>query len=31
MPPFDLLMKDQMNELKEKIEDLGLDISKRLS
>ena len=31
MPPFDGLMKDQLQELKEKIKDLGLDLSKRLS
>ena len=31
MPPFDLLMKDQLNVLKEKVEDLGLDLSKRLN
>ena len=31
MPPFDGLMKDQLHELKEKIKDLGLDLSKRLS
>ncbi len=31
MPPFDRLMKDQLNELKENTEDLGLDLSKRLS
>ena len=31
MPPFQGLMKDQLHELKEKIKDLGLDLSKRLS
>jgi len=31
IPPFDLLMKDQLDELKENIKDLGLDLSKRLS
>ncbi len=31
MPPFDLLMKDQLSVLKEKVEDLGLDLSKRLN
>ena len=31
LPPFDGLMKDQLNELKEKIKDLGLDLSKRLN
>ena len=31
MPPFDGLMNDQLHELKEKIKDLGLDLSKRLS
>ena len=31
MPPFGLLMKDQLNVLIEKIEDLGLDLSKRLN
>ena len=31
MPPFDQLTKNQLHELKEKIQDLGLDISKRLS
>ena len=31
MPPFDGLMKDQLHELKEKIKDLGLDLSKRLN
>ena len=31
MPPFDGLVKDQLHELKEKIKDLGLDLSKRLS
>ena len=31
MPPFDGLIKDQLHELKEKIKDLGLDLSKRLS
>ena len=31
MPPFGLLTKDQLNALKEKIEDLGLDLSKRLN
>ncbi len=30
MPPFDELMKEQLYELKEKIKDLGLDLSKRL-
>ena len=30
MPPFDGLMKSQLNELKEKIKDLGLDLSKRI-
>jgi len=30
MPPFGGLMKDQLHELKEKIKDLGLDLSKRL-
>ena len=30
MPPFDGLMKGQLNELKEKIQDLGVNISKRL-
>ena len=31
MPPFEGLMKDQLHELKEKIKDLGLDLSKRLN
>ena len=31
MPPFDLLMKDQLSLLKGKVEDLGLDLSKRLN
>ena len=31
MPPFEGLMKDQLHELKVKIKDLGLDLSKRLS
>ena len=31
MPPFGLLTKDQLKVLKEKVEDLGLDLSKRLS
>ncbi len=31
MSPFDALTKEQLHEIKEKIEDLGLDISKRLS
>jgi len=31
MPPFDLLMKDQLSVLKEKVEDLGLDLRKRLN
>ena len=31
MPPFERLTKDQLHELKEKIKDLGLDLSKRLS
>ena len=31
MPPFDLLMKDQLSVLKEKVEDLGFDLSKRLN
>ena len=31
MPPFGLLTKDQLNVLKEKVEDLGLDLSKRLN
>ena len=31
IPPFGLLMKDQLNVLKEKVEDLGLDLSKRLN
>jgi len=31
MPPFDGLTKDQLHELKEKIKDLGLDLSKRLN
>ena len=31
MSPFDKLTKEQLDEMKEKIKDLGLDISKRLS
>ena len=31
IPPFDGLMKDQLHELKENINKLGLDLSKRLS
>ena len=31
MPPFGLLMKDQLSVLKEKVEDLGLDLRKRLN
>ena len=31
MPPFGLLMEDQLSLLKEKVEDLGLDLSKRLN
>ena len=31
IPPFGLLMNDQLNVLKEKVEDLGLDLSKRLN
>ncbi len=31
MPPFGGLMKYQLHELKEKIKDLGLDLSKRIS
>ena len=31
MPPFEVLIKDQLNELKEILTDLGLDLSKRLS
>ena len=31
MPPFGLLMEDQLNVLKEKVENLGLDLSKRLN
>ena len=31
MPPFGLLTKDQLNVLKEKVEDLGLDLNKRLN
>ena len=30
-PASGLLTRDQLNELKEKVEDLGLDLSKRLS
>ena len=31
MPPFGLLTQDQLNVLKEKVEDLGLDLNKRLN